>query len=133
MFAFMSPALAQTKLAWEVEWERTLEAARKEGQGLSPQGGTLVLVNRPPHPNAAKIFINWFLSREGQSTYQQAGYQPGDSTSNSLREDIPKEAILPESRRVKGLSYLPLDRWDMLDLDPMYKLITQALVQAGKE
>jgi iron(III) transport system substrate-binding protein len=105
----------------------------KEGQGLSPQGGTLVLVNRAPHPNAAKIFINWFLSREGQSTYQQAGYQPGDSTSNSLREDIPKEAIQPESRRVKGVSYLPLDRWDMLDLDPIYKLITQALMQAGKE
>ncbi len=65
----------------------------KEGQGLSPGGGTVALMNRAPHPNAAKVFINWFLSREGQKTYQSAGQVPGDSGRNSLREDIPKEVI----------------------------------------
>ena len=36
---------------------------------LTPGGsGCCVSVfNRPAHPNAAKLFINWFLSREGQS------------------------------------------------------------------
>src|SRR5207237_644877 len=29
-------------------------------------GGLLGLVNRAPHPNAAKLFANWMLMREGQ-------------------------------------------------------------------
>lgn len=36
-----------------------------EGTYLA-SGSALALLNRAPHPNAAKIFINWFLSREGQ-------------------------------------------------------------------
>jgi iron(III) transport system substrate-binding protein len=107
--------------------------AMKEGQGLSPQGGTLVFVNRAPHPNAAKLFINWFLSREGQTTYQAAGQKAGDSTSNSLREDIPKDVLRSDARRVEGVHYFPLDRWDVLDLEPIYKVITDAVKQAGKQ
>lgn len=104
----------------------------KEGQGLSPQAGVFVLINRAPHPNAAKVFINWFLSREGQITYQSASSPPGGSSTNSLREDIPKDVILPDRRRVKGIYYLPLDRSDMLDMEPIYKAINEGLAQAGK-
>ena len=25
-----------------------------------------------PHPNAAKVFVNWFLSKEGQQIYDKA-------------------------------------------------------------
>ena len=28
-------------------------------------------MNKAPHPNAAKVFINWFLSREGQAVNQK--------------------------------------------------------------
>jgi iron(III) transport system substrate-binding protein len=41
----------------------------------SPMGGRLsmtnnvALFNRAPHPNAAKVFINWLLSKEGQQIY----------------------------------------------------------------
>ena len=38
----------------------------KEGGGLVQQFGTVALLNRAPHPNAAKVFINWLLSRKGQ-------------------------------------------------------------------
>lgn len=105
----------------------------KEGQGLSPQAGTLVLVSRAPHPNAAKVFINWFLSREGQITYQTAGQRPGESSSNSLREDIPKDMVAPDGRRQEGVYYLPLDRWDVLDMEPIYGVINEGLKQAGKQ
>ena len=27
---------------------------------------TLWLVNKAPHPNAVKVFINWLLTKEGQ-------------------------------------------------------------------
>ncbi len=28
-------------------------------------------MNRAPHPNAAKVLINWLLSKEGQSAVQK--------------------------------------------------------------
>ena len=45
----------------------------KEGVGVESRAKTLVLMNQAPHPNAAKVFINWFLSREGQSDFQKSG------------------------------------------------------------
>ena len=39
--------------------------AVKEGTYLSA-GSAMAMINNAPHPNAAKIFVNWFLSREGQ-------------------------------------------------------------------
>lgn len=50
--------------------------------------GSASLITRAPHSNAAKLFINWLLTREGQMAYQKAtGY-------NSLRTDIPKKGIV---------------------------------------
>ena len=43
----------------------------KEGGLVGSGGGNIALINRAPHPNAAKVFINWFLSREGQIAYQK--------------------------------------------------------------
>src|SRR5262249_23908764 len=34
----------------------------KEGQPLSTGGGSISLIKGAPHPNAARVFINWFLS-----------------------------------------------------------------------
>ena len=50
------------------------------------------LVNRAPHPNAAKVFINWLLSRRGQIALQQKPLN-GESPADSLRIDIPKEDV----------------------------------------
>jgi iron(III) transport system substrate-binding protein len=55
----------------------------KEGSDLSPANGALGLFNQAPHPNAARVFINWLLSREGQTVFAQAqGYVSG-------RADVP--------------------------------------------
>ena len=61
----------------------------KEGGGLVQQFGTVTLVNRAPHPNAARVFINWLLSRKGQMALQKVTAS-GESPSDSLRIDIPK-------------------------------------------
>jgi ABC-type Fe3+ transport system substrate-binding protein len=37
----------------------------KEGSDISAGGGTISLMNQAPHPNAAKLLINWFLSSKG--------------------------------------------------------------------
>jgi ABC-type Fe3+ transport system substrate-binding protein len=50
-------------------------------------GTTLWLVNRAPHPNAAKVLINWLLTREGQTHWakevetnsRRVGVEPGNT------------------------------------------------------
>ena len=61
----------------------------KEGTYISGDSGHLVALKNPPHPNAAKIFINWFLSREGQDVYSRAlgqGTRRLDVDTKWLRE-----------------------------------------------
>jgi iron(III) transport system substrate-binding protein len=41
----------------------------KEGLPASNGFGVIGIVKDPPHPNATKVFINWFLGREGQEWY----------------------------------------------------------------
>jgi len=46
-----------------------------EGSHLSPKDGAAALYSNPPHPNAAKVYMNWLLSREGQTAFAQSmGY-----------------------------------------------------------
>lgn len=105
----------------------------KEGAGLHTQYGTLALVNKAPHPNAAKVFINWFLSREGQLTLQRAVARSGEGAPDSLRIDIPKDDVKPESRRMEGVMYLDLDsRPDWIDMKPILRVFEEALAEAGK-
>ncbi len=55
----------------------------KEGSDVSPGSGGLGMFNRAPHPNAAKVYINWLLSKEGQTGFAQVnGYI-------SARLDVP--------------------------------------------
>ena len=103
----------------------------KEGVGLSGQVGYMGLLNNAPHPNAAKVFINWFLSREGQITFQKAQFKAG-SARDSRRIDIPKDYIDRRDRRVKGVSYVELDNSQILDMTIVRKLFKEA-VAAGKK
>ena len=41
------------------------------------------LFNKAPHPNAARVFINWFLTKEGQKAWTHTG-----SLGNSRRTDV---------------------------------------------
>ncbi len=45
-----------------------------------------------PHPNAAKLFMNWLISQEGQSVYSKA------ASVNSTRKDVPSS--LPKAGQV---------------------------------
>lgn len=44
----------------------------KEGTYISMGNGGPVAIKNAPHPNAAKVFINWLLSKEGQELYSKA-------------------------------------------------------------
>ena len=61
----------------------------KEGSDISPGAGALALFNRAPHPNAARVYINWLLTKEGQYGLGKAiGYV-------SRRLDVPNDYYEP--------------------------------------
>jgi iron(III) transport system substrate-binding protein len=39
---------------------------------VSGGSGNVAIIKGAPHPNAAKVFVNWFLGQEGQETYSRA-------------------------------------------------------------
>lgn len=98
-------------------------AFKKDGVGLEAGGTMVALVNKAPHPNAAKVLLNWFLSREGQITVQKTG--PDEPGQNSLREDIPKEHLPSWAQRQKGTKYIRLWGPDVWDRTPIRELVTE--------
>ena len=92
----------------------------KEGIPLSTSSGNVALLNKAPNPNAAKVAINWLLSREGQMVYQKVN---GDK--NSLRIDIPKDDVLPHVRREKGVDYQILAGPGLKELGPVLEVIRE--------
>jgi ABC-type Fe3+ transport system substrate-binding protein len=47
----------------------------KEGAPSSNGSGVIGIVKNPPHPYAAKLFVNWLLSKEGQELYVKVMHQ----------------------------------------------------------
>jgi ABC-type Fe3+ transport system substrate-binding protein len=103
----------------------------KEGGGLVQQFGTLALVNRAPHPNAAKVFINWLLSRRGQIALQKRT-STGESPADSLRIDIPKDDVPYLNRRLEGIKYLDTGKPEWIEMKPIIEVVNEALKTAGK-
>jgi iron(III) transport system substrate-binding protein len=97
----------------------------KEMPRLRGSASAITLVNKAPHGNAAKVFINWFLSRRGQTVYQESH---GDR--DSLRIDIPKDKVPANGRRVPGRKYFFVEGPEYIDVKPAVKIIDDAL--AGK-
>ena len=98
----------------------------KEGVNLSSAFGSLAVMNRAPHPNAAKVFINWLLSREGQTLFQKVMTVPGDAR-DSRRVDVPKDHIPPDEQRRDKMTYFDTDDPDTKDLNPAMKLLDEIL------
>ena len=81
-------------------WSKNL----KEGGRLSANSSWhwLGMMDRAPHPNAAKLFLNWWLTQEGQTAYSTLSAVP---IPQSLRDDVPLGISEPTERRVPGAAY----------------------------
>lgn len=100
-----------------------LDELQKEGLGknvkqILPEdftylaGQCIWLINRAPHPNAAKLYVNWFLSKEGQQTFIQTVGE------NSRRTDVPKanaEVYPPDGADKRFLSLFRQAIWEEVD------------------
>jgi len=94
----------------------------KEGSHISSGGGSLGLIRGGPHPNAAKVFINWFLSRRGQIALQKYEDLYDEDPPNSRRIDIPKDMLPPSSRLVEGRRYFDFSEPKYSDMTPIFQL-----------
>lgn len=72
----------------------------KEGSSFATGAGIMGIVDRPVHPGASRVFINWFLSREGQTLWSKAV----NYVSN--RADVPVEHLPLHLIPRPGIRYL---------------------------
>lgn len=103
---------------------RFLPTAFKEGVYGRPQRGTVAIFQRAPHPNAALVFINWLLSREGQSVFQKAF---AEDFSLSAREDVAKDHLPSAYRLTKDSKFFPAYKPEYIDTKAALKVIDEAL------
>ena len=71
-----------------------------EGGNVSQSSGALSLALKAPHPNAAKVVINWVLSKEGQTKLAKAYLM------QSGRVDVPTDFLPPNTVRKPGRRYI---------------------------
>ncbi len=71
----------------------------EEDNRLTSAAGALGVPTQFAHPNAATVFVNWLLSKEGQTVFAKAWGNP------SMRSDVSTEGIDPLFVPVKGKKY----------------------------
>ena len=118
-----------------------IEAARTQGLGVeefethrwkeipaisSGSNGSIALMNQAPHPNAARVFINWLLSREGQVSFQKT-MNSADLLVESMRVDIAKDPVPVPRRRVAGVKYIIMDTPERSNQEPVNKLLKEII------
>lgn len=73
---------------------------------LTAGNGLLALMNRAPHSNAARLFVNWIASKEGAEILGRARQKP------TTRSDIDESYAIPWEAPKPGVSYFDLHSWD---------------------
>jgi iron(III) transport system substrate-binding protein len=100
----------------------------REGAPLTAGSGAVALLDRAPHPNAAKVYVNWLLSRDGQIAWQRETKEP------SLRADIPQTGLLLDPPR-RGQQYdnANAEQYARVTSAIIEPLVTRALQRAGRQ
>jgi ABC-type Fe3+ transport system substrate-binding protein len=83
--------------------------------------GSIMHINRAPHPNAAKVFINWLLTREGQTAYSTAMQEA------SRRLDVPHDHLPPELVVQPGGKYWSSYSEDAVEMPPALNSLLREL------
>jgi iron(III) transport system substrate-binding protein len=96
----------------------------EEQPGIGSGSGAMVLLNQHPHPYAARVFVNWYLSPEGQIAFLKANTD--ELRIGSLREDLPLELVPPTARRRKDKEYIMINRPEWMDFAPIQNVLEEA-------
>jgi len=91
-----------------------------EAWRLSTGWGAARLVNKAPHINAATVYVNWLLSKEGQTAWATTVSRP------SRRIDVPRVAgMSPEV----GVDYFDIDREERIHLRDKAQEISKSVLR----
>ncbi|MDB5795292.1 MAG: hypothetical protein JWR25_1671, partial [Noviherbaspirillum sp.] len=64
--------------------------------------------NKAPHPNAAKVFVNWMASKEGLEIYART------RALSPTRSDIDEKSFLPPQMITQpGVKYFDTHGWEL--------------------
>ena len=92
-----------------------------EGSYLASGYGTMSLINQATHPNAARLFINWVLTREGSTLLSKSfGFQ-------SARIDVPTDFLDPTNVRNPQMQYIKGDDEEYLLKEPEYRELAKQI------
>lgn len=73
-----------------------------EGSWTTAGSGNMALINRAAHPNAARVFINWLLTQEGQSIFSKTYGAPSRRLDVTTEGLDPGMIIRPEVKYIVG-------------------------------
>lgn len=79
------------------------EFTPKEGSYMTSGSGNIHLYNKPSHPKARKVFLNWLLSHEGQTIWSKVG------GTQSARVDVSTQHLPAGRIREPGKKYFMAD------------------------
>jgi ABC-type Fe3+ transport system substrate-binding protein len=114
-FAFaLFPAWTDTEKAARIGLPVAMVNSKRMKEGFPVVSGrrTVMVLNPAPHPNAAKVFLNWLLSRAGQAGVERVLTYP------SLRVDTPTKSLLPDllvPEKGKDFLFVSLEKYWHLD------------------
>ncbi len=91
-----------------------LEVLPEDDFTASAGPNDLALINRAPHPNAAKVFINWVLSKEGQTILSK------NSGLASVKTNVATDYLTPTRRLNPVKKYFIVDHEDYILKEKQY-------------
>lgn len=80
----------------------------KEGTYLTAGFGSLMVPDNVPHPNATRVYLNWFLSKKGQTAWVAGAGTP------TRRLDVPVNMLDPDYILVPGVTYVHSSKEDVV-------------------
>ena len=78
---------------------------------INCSSGLVALINKAPHPNAARVFVNWFASKEGLEVYARA------QRYSTTRNDTDESYLRPEEIPRPGVDYFDACNWQHTVID----------------
>lgn len=90
--------------------------------GVTGGSSIIKIVRNAPHPNAAAVFLNWFLTKEPQEIFQRT------NDMVSRRKDIGAKGVPDYVIPVEGVKYVDTYAADYMDYYPKAQKMLQELL-----
>ncbi|MBI4334149.1 MAG: extracellular solute-binding protein [Chloroflexi bacterium] len=98
----------------------------KEGSFVTYGSGVIAVPKKLAHPNATAVFINWLLSRDGQTAFSRAFGLP------SVRTDVPTDGLQPVFIPQQGEKLFWLTEERVVLMDEWLGIAKKVVEEAGK-